>query len=540
MYSKRVLPLTGTAIVHDYYFNWQKLQSRFAEEPGLSGCLRQAPRINKSLHHRQKLSSCLVTYNRQLGAGEKALANAQLLERENCLAVVTGQQTGLFTGPALTVYKAMTAVALAQQLTEELSQPVVPVFWMASEDHDYPEVNRLYVITAKRRRRLLSLNHVPRGRPSVGCISLTGIDEFLNRVAAAVPDDDFNKKLLAEHRSMMHESRSICQWFARCMLKLFDDYGLVMLDPMLPELRQLAAPVIRRAIVESPKVQEEVAAGGQKLAALGYEPVIIKEPGHMHLFYYHGGDRLPLHLNDCQVTTRRGLASWSTSLKELAALNETAPEKFSPGVALRPVVQDYLLPTVAFVAGPGEINYLAQLKEVYRGCGVPMPPVYPRAQLTVLGSREREVLDMLQADENWLHRGLDGYLASYLNERDHLGVRDLVAGTRQEMYSQYRNLLEQLRQVDTKLETTGINRWNRIAGHLEYLQKKAWQSFKKQHQGFIREVKAVQDVLLPGGNSQESTYSFYSLLFYYGEDLLRVFDRVDFTDAWVHQLFYVD
>jgi len=530
--------VANTGIARDYYQCFHRLSDRFPVPP--RDYLRHSEKISNYCGQRQILSDCLVTYNRQLGAGGKALTNARLLARDDCLVVVTGQQTGFFTGPALTVYKAMTAITMAGKLRKELSRPVVPVFWMAGEDHDYAEVNRLFIISAKKRKKLLISRQKPVGRPSVGCSTFFKKGDFFPRLAASLPETEFNRKLLAEARGMADTAENLCQWFARLMLRFLGDYGLVMLDPMLPNLRRLARPVFERAISESAAVQEEVSRGERELKYLGYAAPISKEPGYMHLFYYHEGNRVPLYLRQNRVSTRKSLTGWETSLKELKRVCERSPENFSPGVALRPVLQDFLLPTVLFVAGPGEINYLAQLKELYQGFGVSMPPVYPRAQVTVVGKEEERILQQLRTDEKWLTAGFGKYVDSYLRRRDPVNISELMAEKKEMIHNYYRQLVEDFCKLDSNFLSLGEKNWTKLESHLNYLEKIAWQSVRKKNKQFFQQVIRVEDILLPGGSSQEQIYSFYSLLFYFGEELLAVLDKIDFSDVWSHQIVYLN
>ncbi|WP_366924778.1 bacillithiol biosynthesis cysteine-adding enzyme BshC [Metallumcola ferriviriculae] len=531
-------PLVSGEIAKDYYYNYNHLASRFEVAP--DDYMQYAKRVTNNLPHRRELSECLQVYNEKLGAGKKSIANAGNLAREDCLVVVAGQQTGFLTGPALTIYKAMTAVRMADKLSSQLQRPVVPIFWMAGEDHDYAEVNRLQIIDVKNRRKLIESRTKPLGRPSAGSTTIFKEDEFFHRLAAALPDTDWGQKLVTEIKQAAEEATDLNHWFGFLMLKLMGKYGLVMMNPMLPEIRKISQPIFQRAIIESAELQHQLLTGERALRELGYTPEITKKPGHMNLFYYDDdGNRMPLYLHQDQVCTRGELADWQMPLADLIAICQSDPAKFSPGVALRPVLQDYLLPTALFVAGPGEINYLAQLKEVYRGFGISMPPIYPRAQITVVGLKENNILRELAVGDDWLETGFKQYIEKYLAKRDPVNISETINEKKRIIKEQHQQLVEQFEQLDNKFSTIGEENWQKIDGHLSYMAKKAVQSLRKKHREFLKRVDTVEDVLSPGGNCQENIYSFYSLLIYFGETLLPILDQVDFTDVWHHQLVYL-
>jgi len=538
MTIKRAKPITGNSIAQDYYSKKEQLLlKRFASFPNEQGLADHARKVSKTEKHRRVLSQCLGRYNRRMGAGRKTLDNIALLENEGCTAVVTGQQTGLLTGPALTVYKAMTAVALSHKLQRQHKKPVVPIFWMASEDHDFAEVNRLHLISSKRRQRSLTTPLRPQGRPSVGCIEIENPEQLIAHMGTVIPETENNIRLLEQQRELALSSQTLCDWFARTMLKLFENEGLIILDPMLPQLRQLAGPLIEQTITDNVRLQAAAVNGAQEMKSLGYEPAIKKQQGHMHLFFYTNGDRVPLYLHDGKVSTRSDLGNWEYTLPQLIDTAKRYPERFSPGVSLRPVLQDYLLPTAAFVAGPGEINYLAQLKEIYQVAGVPMPPIFPRAQITVVGRKESEVIEQLYQDDRWLAEGFGVKLREYVGQQMPIHIEEQFTEIEQTLKNQYQQLINSLTSMDKKYQELGKRELDKTIGRLEYMKKKAWQTVRQQHKSYINRVTETEAILLPSNKPQEQIFSFYSLLFYFGEDLLNIFRDVDFTDGWSHQIY---
>ncbi|MFS8641115.1 MAG: bacillithiol biosynthesis cysteine-adding enzyme BshC, partial [Symbiobacteriaceae bacterium] len=300
---------------------------------------RRALALERSGHRpsREAVAEALHAYNRRLGAEEPALEAARRLADPQALAVVGGQQPGLATGPLYTVYKALGVIRLARQLEDNLRRPVVPVFWLATEDHDLEESNRLYVVDDRGRLRLLRLPApAGGGQLSLGALPLTpaarAVVAELVRLSGASHENPF-ARLLEEERQA---ARTFGEWAARLMARLFSGHGLVLLDPMEPSLRRLARSLLQRAVVRREAIHRELTAAAQRLERRGYRPQLQLAPEHSHLFYYDRGRRVALLWRDGEFTDRHGRLHMSAG--EVARRLEISPESFSPNVVLRPMV----------------------------------------------------------------------------------------------------------------------------------------------------------------------------------------------------------
>jgi bacillithiol biosynthesis cysteine-adding enzyme BshC len=336
--------------------------------------------------------------------------------------IVTGQQPGLFLGPMYTLYKAVTAVALARRMRERHGIACVPVFWVASEDHDFDEV-RWFAYTDAH-GQLVREFYTPRdaqGEP----VDIAGLPmhkvpvdgelfRFVDRLAARGTASDQSAEVTALLRDTLSQAASVSNWFARLMAALFKDTDLVIFAPHMRTARVAAAPVIRREI-EAPLASTALLAkSAKRLESLGYAPPILKAASACNFFLNVNGrrrkvvfekGRFMLPEEDCHILAQ----------EEMLALLDAAPERFSPNVALRPVVQQVLFPAAAYVAGPGEIAYWAQLKPVFDHHGITMPAVWPRARALMITPKERRKLaaggltveDLALPEEMLLNRALD-------------------------------------------------------------------------------------------------------------------------------------
>ncbi|OGB94046.1 MAG: bacillithiol biosynthesis cysteine-adding enzyme BshC, partial [candidate division NC10 bacterium RBG_16_65_8] len=294
------------------------------------------------------------------------------------LAVCTGQQTALFGGPLFTLYKALTAVALASRLEHALRRPVVPLFWMASEDHDVAEADHVYL--ADRGGNLTQLRHTawasPDGFMPANLRLGPAIHETLARLREFLPATEFSDALCDALARAYIPDRTLSEAFARWLTHLLGETGLVLVDAADPDLKRLAAGIFRREVEEAPRTSAAILDVSRALRASGYPAQIDARPDGVNCFLLQAGRRA---LARDPAGFRLRDTGEVISAAALHRMAQESPERFSPNVALRPVVQDTLFPTLAYVAGPGELAYFAQLRPVYAAFDVPMPAIVPRA-----------------------------------------------------------------------------------------------------------------------------------------------------------------
>lgn len=328
-------------------------------------------------------------------------------------AVVTGQQVGLFLGPLYTLYKAASAIVIARALQAETGQPVVPVFWLQTEDHDLPEIATCHVRAARGGPSKLEVPASAEDRRSIAHRTLPDEVEAclaqLREALAGLPEGPAHLEHLAAHY------RAGAPWseaFAQVLAALFVEEGLVFVDPRDPRLARVAAATVhRRAITEAGPIAEALLARSAALRAAGFEPAVHVRPGSPLSFVHAGSAEGPRHR--LAVTTAFDSESESDSdagssfdfeavggserytRAQLLDLLEREPLRFSTSALLRPILQDTLLPTAAYVGGPGEIAYFAQLEPLYAAFDRPMPLIIPRARFVVVDDKTRRLLDRL-------------------------------------------------------------------------------------------------------------------------------------------------
>jgi bacillithiol synthase len=349
-----------------------------------------------------EVADALAAQNDSYGHCPARAAHLEALRR-GCAAVVTGQQVGLFLGPLYTVYKAASAIAVARALSRETGQSVVPVFWLQTEDHDLPEVASCHILCAGSTPRALALpaqDASRAARVALAHIALPGeIEACLHTLQAelgGLPEARSHLERLARH---YRPGVGIARAFAGLLAELFAEEGLVLCDPRCAPLAAVAASVHRRALQEASPIARALSERIAQLEHEGFEaPVHVRQDAPLSFFHPQDATgpryRLAKVADRASVYSEVGGAGQHT-LQELLSALQSDPLRFSTSALLRPILQDQLLPTAAYVGGPGELAYFAQLPPLYAAFGMQMPLIVPRARFAVIEAKAQRLLARL-------------------------------------------------------------------------------------------------------------------------------------------------
>jgi len=318
--------------------------------------------------------AALISAMAPLNEGNPSLGE---LARPGTVAIVTGQQVGLFSGPAYTVYKALTAIRIARDLAS-LGVPAVPVFWLATEDHDFAEIDHTWVFGPDHRPVRIDITSPPsNGTRPVGGLPLGDIP--IDQLKAALGGMPFAEEAAAMVARAYRPGETMGSAFANFVRELFAPYGLLLIDPMSPAIRAIVAPLMREAVERMPELTEALIERGRELTARGYHAQVLVDNKTSLAFLLEDGHRLALRRSG--DTFAGPVRKYSSA--ELAA----CAERLSPNALLRPVIQDYLLPTAAYIGGPAELAYLAQSQVLYAKLLSRQPVAFPRTGFTLLEGR---------------------------------------------------------------------------------------------------------------------------------------------------------
>lgn len=469
---------------------------------------------------RETLAAALREYHRDLGtldANVEALLTR--LSHPESRVVVTGQQAGLLTGPAYSVHKGAGAALLAQKLNTD-DAPVVAVYWVASQDHDAEEVASATLLDLNETLHRLTLD-VPAGVP-VGRVAWR--DEWTAEILTLL--ERFEAP--AEHRAAVRAriERAIsgngsprtgyADVFARLIHGLLAPAGLLVLDPMHPALARLMAPALARELEQPLTSSERIEAAAERLSTAGFTPQLRRPAGATNLFVEEDDGQRRLLRFDGQTFSTDTRAY---TRAELRAQLDADPTRLTPAAGLRPAVQDTLLPTLAFVVGPGEIAYGAQLKDVYPLHGLQQPLLWPRLSVTWLEPNVARLLRRLHATAAEVQADPEGVLGRALaRER---GAGAVAAGRLQALEAELEQLITDLAQLDPTLVGAAERTRRRTLPRVAHLQRQAASALARAEDERSGQLTRLNKHLLPNGVPQEREMNFLTYLLKHGETPLR-------------------
>jgi bacillithiol biosynthesis cysteine-adding enzyme BshC len=489
---------------------------------------------------RNKVCDALEVMNKGWGAGEETQRNIKLLRDSDCLAVVSGQQAGLFTGPLYTIYKAISAVKLAGCLSQRNTK-AVPVFWIAAEDHDFVEVARAEFIGRDCRLASVEVStELHREGQPVGRVALDeSINGVVDKLFALLPTSEFSADMLALVRSAWQPGRTYAEAFACMMTSLLKRYGLIFLDPLDLQLKNLAAPLYAQAARKAHEIAEAIEKRSRELETAGYHAQVTASANSFPLFLHdrEGARHAVLRLDNGKYKARE--CDEEYSVDELAELALAAPERFSPNVTLRAVVQDYLLPTIAYYGGAAEIAYFAQTAEVYRVLGRPATPILPRSSLTMIERHTGRLLERYGLSLADFFDGLDPLVARVVEEHLGAATAKLFTESEENVNQELDNLRRQLETIDPTLASALETGRRKINYQLEGLRTRFHRAQIGRDEAALRQLQRAFDQLYPNKDLQERHINIASLLARHGTYVIDWIYNAINLGSTEHQVVYL-
>ena len=477
----------------------------------------------------------LERQNKSWNASPQTLANLDRL-RNGAAAVVTGQQVGLFGGPMFAIYKALTAVKLAEEATAA-GVDAVPVFWLATYDHDLAEVNHVAFPGADGTLQTLATSsHSVPGAP-VSAVSLG--DEILPLVEQAA-------KLLGDSeattflRECYRPGETLGTAFARLYARIFAEWGVIVLDASDAELHRVAEPIYRAAIERSEELAAALLSRGAALEAAGYHQQVKVTSSSVLVFTMHQGARTPMHrrVNDGKVEFVIGNESTAEKISSAELLSRigSSPGTFTPNVLLRPIVQDYLLPTLAYTGGAAETAYFSQAGAVYETLLGRVTPIVPRFSATIVEPKTQRLLEKHGITVSDVFIGPEA-LRQQLAARGLPG--DLQAAFEVASQSLTANLgaiREKLEKLDRTLIDAAQTATSKMQHQLEKLQTQVARAEAQKSELVGRHAEMLSQALYPDKGLQERGIGGLYFLARYGSELLHQLHDAIQPDCHDHQI----
>lgn len=500
----------STPLFLDFLHHFPKVSRFYARPPHWAEWwAEEQQRIQYPGERRARVAAVLERENRKFGVGAKTLENIQRL-KAGAAAVVTGQQVGLFGGPMFSLLKAITVSVLAEKTGS------VPIFWLATEDHDLAEVNFVHLPAADHLETFSTNPPHIEGAP-VGTIPFSDeISQLLERAAAQFGSSEILEILKRSYQP----GETFGSAFGKLYAQVFAELGLILIDPWDAELHQIASPVFRDSLIKWDEIRHGLKQREQELEQAGYHAQVKVTPSHTLCFYVQDGARTPVR-RDPQEPDEFLIGERKIGREELIAETERHPERFSANVLLRPVMQDYLLPTMCYIGGPTEVAYFAQVEVAYRCLLGRVGPIVPRFSATVIESRQAKLLDRYQLELLETFRGPEKLREHAAGKALPDSIMKSFDAAASHLDRGMELLHDPLKKLDPTLMDAAENAASKMRYQLQSLREKAARAEARKNTELQRHADELSTLLYPNKNLQEREVGSAYFLLKYGVGLIE-------------------
>lgn len=526
-------------LIQDYKGQDNNLMNFFDYKP-FNTYKKRLKELENRTYNRKELTKTLRKLNKGWDAPSKTLEVLEQLNESDSVVVVGGQQAGLLTGPMYTVHKIISIIQLAKKQQEILGIPVVPVFWIAGEDHDYEEINHTYLLRSNYFEKH-KLNQKMFGKPSVSNIPKQEklLNEFLEEVFLSLRETEYTKDIINSIQEAAKKSHTYVDFFARLIFNLFPNEGIVLLDSGNEDIRNLQSLYFEEMINKQDLIAQGVYSAKQELEQSGYSIMLDLKKTSGHLFYEENQNRLLLE------KTSKG--TWidkdnqvEFSKEELLKIAKDNPQKLSNNVVTRPLMQELLLPTLAFVAGNGEIAYWSTLRPAFEALNLKMPPVLPRLSFTFINHKIVKTLSTLSMSlQNVLEGETDSRKVNWLRAqttRPTEEVSTIVKQSIDTIHEPLRNIAKEIREDIGQLADANLAK---IQKEIDFLQGKMIRATQEKYKVKIDQFDYLKQVVFPFNQLQERIWNPYSWINEYGTNFIGDLCKEDFSFKDNHYIVYL-
>ncbi|PKL81616.1 MAG: bacillithiol biosynthesis cysteine-adding enzyme BshC, partial [Ignavibacteriae bacterium HGW-Ignavibacteriae-3] len=491
----------------------------------------------KERPQREIVESIIKSQYKDFSTSKKTLQNIESIGSSKTIVVATGQQLGIFGGPLYTIYKSITAIKLCAYLKEKYDEyNFVPLFWLEGDDHDYDEVRNFTILNNE--NQVVNLKYddgEPEETNRGGIASLKfnqNIENLFIELGSGLRETEFKQPLMEFLNSIYQPEATFLDSFRKLMIKLFDEYGLIVFNPTDPEVKKVLSPIFAKEITEFANHTGLLVVRSAELEEVYHAQVKVKP---INLFYQEENERLLIEPIDTGEYRLKGKRKKFTQ-EELLLHLESSPEKFSPNVLLRPICQDFLFPTAFYVGGPGEISYFAQVSPLYKIYDIEEPFIYPRSSATIVEKGVKAILEKNNLDYIDIFGDEESLIQKIVAASSEINLEALFENSQIEINNSLNQITNLLPLIDKTLTDVTLKSRLRIEETLIQLKSKAVEAEKKKYETTIRQVSKVRNVLFPNGTLQERELNFIYFANKYGMDIIKwIFDDLA-INKFEHQI----
>jgi len=517
-----------SSLAYDYFYEYDKVSEFFSGDfRDQTAYSLQTEKVRSRDLPREQLAAILKELNLSYGCGAQTVGNIQKFIQDKACAVVTGQQVGLFSGPLYTIFKALTTIKLAESLNQTNLGCFVPVFWLASDDHDFAEINHIRLLDKESQIEDIKYQGHPANlkTPVSKIVLSTEISNCIQQLKDLTHDSEFKPEILSQLGTAYQPGRSFVEAFAQWMTRLFKSYGLIFIDAAQPDLKDLGKNVFYTEIAQNSPSTQCALETSRKLIQKNYSTQIKLHEGILNLFLVED-ERDAIQFRDDDYSIKGRPQTFKKD--ELLQLLENQPHKFSPNVLLRPLYQDTLLPTVAYVGGLSEVAYFAQMKEVYERFNLPMPIIYPRKSLTLIEKKVDKALKTYSLKVQDIWQNADDKINEIAKEKIPRSLDIAFQTTASHLDKDLTDIKQETLVFEPTLEKSVDLTIRNIHHQISLLEKKILKASKKQNTIMTQRIHLSKNSLYPNQHLQERVFNITPFLLKYGFTLIdKLYKAVD-------------
>ncbi|MGM9928962.1 MAG: bacillithiol biosynthesis cysteine-adding enzyme BshC [Bacillus sp. (in: firmicutes)] len=488
--------------------------------------------------NRKDVSLIIENYMSQFGLTEEVRRNIDRLKQKDSVVVIGGQQAGLLTGPLYTIHKVISIIIVAKEQEALLGKPVIPVFWIAGEDHDLEEVNHVFV----EKNQVMEKIKYPSSSVSKKTVTdmeleEQQVEEWLRKIFASYDETAYTKDLYNTLKQYSGVFPRFADYFACIINELFGKYGLLLIDSGSPQFRKVQASFFETLIHQHEQINAMVREQQAHVERNGYKPVIMMGANNANLFYYDQEERVLLEF-DKQANLFKGKNSTVQFTKErLLEVARYQPEKLSNNVVTRPLMQEFIFPVQAFISGPGEIAYWAELKKAFEHLEMVMPLIVPRMNITILEPKvQKDLLDVDMDLYEALVQGTQQAERRFQMEIVNEDMACLFEKMESQFHANHQLLAQAAEMVDPGLQSIFEKNNLLIQDQFNFLRNRIQQSLNNKHLQTLHKFAHISNALHPNDGPQERTVNIYYYLNQYGPSFIDDLMKLPFESNTFHKI----
>lgn len=490
---------------------------------------------------RKQLTDLLYTVNKRWGAPDSTLHNIERLQEERSVVVIGGQQAGLMTGPMYTINKIISIIQFAKQQEDKLKVPVIPLFWIAGEDHDYDEINHIFLMDDEQAIKKHQLLQQVNEKHSISNIEIneTLANRWLAELFEQLNETPYTKDLYQTIKRCLDESHTYVDFFAKLIFQLFTEEGLVLVDSGSSEMRQLESDYFVKLINNQPHISEGVHKSFQQLIQLGYSIPLEVEASDAHLFIHENNERILLVRSESgEWIGKQNEVKYTT--EELLDIAMETPELLSNNVVTRPVMQELIFPTLSFIGGLGEISYWAVLKPAFQALGLKMPPVLPRLSFTYIDQQLEGKMNKFSIDPAYaVNHGVEENKGNWLASQHHPPIYYVSEHLKRAISEAHRPLRNIAQDIRSDLGELANKNLEHLYRHIDFLEGRIDQALDEKYRLELADFDFINHTLHPYGGLQERVWNPLQFINVHGIDFFKKLTDSSCSFKEEHFLVYI-